>query len=129
MGAGRFERGPAGGSPRLVPKPDGYADYAEQASAAEPSRDQGRHRYSLGRNVFGSRAFGSGTLGSGAFRNGPGYAGRRRGERTLRQRSIRFTITILLIIPLLSLIALWAYAATSTVGGAIAKRNADTVQR
>ncbi len=34
---------------------------------------------------------------------------------------------ILLVIPLVSLVALWAYAASSTVGGALAKRNSDTV--
>ena len=41
-----------------------------------------------------------------------------------RQRSIRSTLSLLLIIPLVSLIALWAYAAANTVGGAIAKRDA-----
>jgi hypothetical protein len=45
--------------------------------------------------------------------------------RPVRQRPIRSTITILLVIPLLSLIALWAYAATSTVGGALARRTSD----
>ena len=33
----------------------------------------------------------------------------------------------MLVIPLISLVALWAYAASSTVGGALAKRSADTV--
>jgi len=60
-----------------------------------------------------------------------GYAGRRRkdrhGDRTARQRSIRSTITVLLVIPLVSLIALWAYAASSTVGGALAKRTSDAI--
>ena len=46
-----------------------------------------------------------------------------------RQRSIRSTITILLVIPLLSLIALWAYAAVSTVGGAIANKNDNTLNQ
>lgn len=49
-----------------------------------------------------------------------GHTARAHGRR---QRPIRFTITILLVIPLVSLVALWAYAASSTVGGAIAKRN------
>jgi signal transduction histidine kinase len=40
-----------------------------------------------------------------------------------RQRSIRSTITLLLIIPLLSLIALWVYAASGTVGPALAKQH------
>ena len=46
-----------------------------------------------------------------------------------RQRPIRSTLTILLVIPLVSLIALWAYAAGSTVGGAIGKRNSDTANK
>ena len=49
--------------------------------------------------------------------------------RAGRQRSIRSTITILLVIPLLSLIALWAYAAVSTVGGAIANQNDNTLNQ
>jgi hypothetical protein len=48
--------------------------------------------------------------------------GTRRHGRAARQRPIRTTITILLVIPLRSLVALWAYAATSTVGGALARR-------
>jgi signal transduction histidine kinase len=50
-------------------------------------------------------------------------------DRTTRQRSIRSTITILLVIPLLSLIALWAYAAVNTVGGAIANKNDETLNQ
>lgn len=110
MGAGRFEHEPADGSLRLVPQPDGYADYVDPGRGADLPRDQARSRHSLGRH---------------ALENRPGHAGRRRGERAPRQRSIRSTITILLVIPLLSLVALWVYAATSTVGGAIAKRDAD----
>ena len=85
------------GVARLVPQSDGYADYVSQP--ASPGPPGGRRR----------------------------YAGRRRGERAARQRSIRTTITILLVIPLLSLTALYIYAATSTVGGAMAERNSTTV--
>src|ERR1700730_18010183 len=46
-----------------------------------------------------------------------------------RQRSIRSTITILLVLPVVSLIALWAYAAASAVGGAVTKLNADTINK
>jgi signal transduction histidine kinase len=46
--------------------------------------------------------------------------------RQARPRSIRFTLTSLMVIPLISLIALWTYAATSTVGGAFAQRAYDT---
>jgi signal transduction histidine kinase len=45
--------------------------------------------------------------------------------RQAQPRSIRFTLTSLMIIPLISLIALWAYAATSTIGGAFAQRAYD----
>jgi signal transduction histidine kinase len=36
---------------------------------------------------------------------------------------------VLLLIPLISLIALWAYAAFGTIGPAIAKRNTDTINK
>lgn len=49
--------------------------------------------------------------------------------RRTRPRSIRSTLTSLMVIPLVSLIALWAYAATSTVGGAVAQRAYDTENR
>jgi hypothetical protein len=52
---------------------------------------------------------------SGAERSLPRPRPQRVG-RTARQRSIRSTITIPLVIPLLSLIALWSSAAVSTVG-------------
>ncbi|HEX3960886.1 MAG TPA: sensor histidine kinase [Trebonia sp.] len=45
--------------------------------------------------------------------------------RQARPRSIRFTLTGLMIIPLVSLTALWAYAASSTIGGAFAQRAYD----
>ena len=50
-------------------------------------------------------------------------------DRQGRQRPIRSTLTVLLVIPLVSLVALWAYAASSTVGGVIAKRHSDTANR
>jgi hypothetical protein len=65
--------------------------------------------------------------GRGIIADWPGYVGRRRCGRGHRQRSIRSTITILLILPLLSLIGLWAYAAEGTVGGAMAERDATIV--
>ncbi len=92
------------GAARLVPRSDGYADYVEHPAVPVPPnvpRGQGQHRYE-----------------------------RSRGGRTAgRQRSIRSTITILLVIPLLSLVGLWVYAATSTVGGALSERNSDAVNR
>ena len=92
------------GAARLVPRPDGYADYVDQSSAPPTlSHGQGQHRY------------------PGPRRGMPG------GKSAARQRSIRSTITILLVLPLLSLIALWVYAATSTVGGALAKQQSDAV--
>jgi signal transduction histidine kinase len=45
--------------------------------------------------------------------------------RRARPRSIRSTLISLMVIPLISLIALWTYAATSTIGGALAQRAYD----
>ncbi|HSZ43664.1 MAG TPA: nitrate- and nitrite sensing domain-containing protein [Trebonia sp.] len=44
-------------------------------------------------------------------------------DRAEGQRSIRSTISLLLIIPLLSLVALYAYSAYSTVGNALARQH------
>jgi predicted regulator of Ras-like GTPase activity (Roadblock/LC7/MglB family) len=63
-------------------------------------RAAGLLRESLGRHVGSAAAF------------------RPRANRT---RSIRSTLGVLLVVPLISLLVLWAYAATSTVGGAIAR--------
>jgi signal transduction histidine kinase len=52
-----------------------------------------------------------------------GHRARRRPTRT---QSIRLTLAGLLIIPLISLVALWGYAASISVGDAIAKQNYDT---
>jgi signal transduction histidine kinase len=112
MGAGGFRRAPAGEPPRLVAQPDGFADYADPFPAADSSRRHGRRHYSLVHGIF---------------TNWPGYVGRRRGARGHRQRSIRSTITVLLVIPLLSLIGLWVYAAEGTVGGAMGERDANIV--
>jgi signal transduction histidine kinase len=99
--------------PRLVPQSDGYADYADQ-SRSEPAGNPTGPQSSAPRH----RKAGRGRV--------PGNGGP---DRTARQRSIRSTITILLVIPLLSLIALWAYAAVSTVGGAIANKNDETLNQ
>jgi signal transduction histidine kinase len=45
--------------------------------------------------------------------------------RRARPRSIRSTLISLMVVPLISLMALWAYAATSTIGGAFAQRAYD----
>ncbi|GAA2601419.1 nitrate- and nitrite sensing domain-containing protein [Actinomadura fulvescens] len=46
-----------------------------------------------------------------------------------RARSIRAEIAVLLLVPLLSLIALWGYAASVTVGDALAQRRYHTLDR
>jgi signal transduction histidine kinase len=114
MGPGRADQEWPTSPPRLVPQSDGYADYVDQSRpgpAGQPTAQQGsppRHR----RKGQRGRVLSVGGAG-----------------RTARQRSIRSTITILLVIPLLSLIALWAYAAVSTVGGAIANQNDNTLNQ
>ena len=45
------------------------------------------------------------------------------------QRSIRSTFLILFAVPLISLVALYAYLASGTAGAAFAKRDADTVNK
>ena len=112
MGPGRADQEPVIVPPRLVPKSDGYAEYIDQPRYGQQPQGPGQHG--------AARALPPGRAAA--------YAGRRRkghGNRGARQRSIRSTIMILLIIPLVSLVALWAYAASSTVGGALAKRNSD----
>jgi signal transduction histidine kinase len=47
--------------------------------------------------------------------------------RTPRPRSIRFTLAALLIIPLLSLVGLWAYAASLTLGNALTDRQYNSL--
>jgi signal transduction histidine kinase len=46
-----------------------------------------------------------------------------------RQRPIRATLTVLLVIPVVALVALWAYAAFTTIGPYIAQRNGNTETR
>src|SRR5580704_13549204 len=104
MGPGRADQEWPTSPPRLVPQSDGYADYVDSAGVRT-----------------GARATRAGHRKVRRGFRGPG--------RAARQRSIRSTITILLVIPLLSLIALWAYAAVSTVGGAIANQDDNTTNQ
>jgi signal transduction histidine kinase len=113
MGPGKADQEWPNSHPRLVPQSDGYADYADQ-SRSEPAGLPTGPQSSAPRH----RKDGRGRV--------PNIG---RPDRTARQRSIRSTITILLVIPLLSLIALWAYAAVSTVGGAIANQNDNTLNQ
>jgi signal transduction histidine kinase len=47
----------------------------------------------------------------------------------IRQRSIQRTLAVLLVIPLISLIGLWAFAAVNTIGTVLAKYHSDAVSR
>jgi signal transduction histidine kinase len=49
--------------------------------------------------------------------------------RPVRQRPIRVTLTVLFLVPLISLMALWGYAAAGTIGSVIGKRNSDTINK
>jgi len=49
--------------------------------------------------------------------------------KSKRRRSIRFSLYSLLIIPMISLVALWAFAAQSTAAEAIHQRNIDTTNK
>src|SRR6202522_3214349 len=132
MGPGRADQEWPTKPPRLVPQSDGYADYVDQSwpgSAGQPAGQRAEQRAGqpMGQQQVAGRRLGRGPDGGKAP-----YAGHRRKERrgrgrgpargfglgsgsgsgsggsgrTARQRSIRSTITILLVIPLLSLIAL-----------------------
>src|ERR1700748_3128517 len=46
-----------------------------------------------------------------------------------RQAPLRPTLTVLLVIPVVALVALWAYAAFTTIGPYIAQRNGNTETR
>src|SRR5580692_12369736 len=129
MGPGRADQEWPTSPPRLVPQSDGYADYVDRSQPGppagpanrQPTGPQGATRKELGRGRERSRA-----AHAGHRKDRRGFAAP---GRAARQRSIRSTITILLVIPLLSLIALWAYAAVSTVGGAIANKNDNTLNQ
>jgi signal transduction histidine kinase len=107
--------------PRLVPQSNGYAAYEDQSQAYGHQR-QDAPQYGSGRRQP-SRAGYAGHRRKG-HGGGPGQQ-----DRTARQRSIRSTLTMLLVLPLVSLIALWVYAASSTLGGALAKRGSDTLNK
>ncbi|MGD0702605.1 MAG: nitrate- and nitrite sensing domain-containing protein [Trebonia sp.] len=128
MGPGRADQEWPTSPPRLVPQSDGYADYIDQSQAGPAGPPAGL--------ANGQQGAAGNALARGLDRSRPAHAGHRKDRRVFRgasrsgrQRSIRSTITILLVIPLLSLIALWAYAAVSTVGGAIANRNDNTLNQ
>src|ERR1700677_4836671 len=132
---------------RLVPGGDGYADYAEE------SRSPGQHRYSKSRSARGQAEAAASHNGNGRGSDGRGSDGRghggshvagsarptesfgavasapRRVSGASRQRSIRSTIAILLIIPLFSLVALYVYSAYSTAGNALARRSENTLNQ
>jgi signal transduction histidine kinase len=139
MGPGRADQEWPTKPPRLVPQSDGYADYVDQPRPGSAGQRAGQQPgQPAGQQHAAARRLGPGQDGGKAP-----YARHRRKDRrshghgfglggsgrTARQRSIRSTITILLVIPLLSLIALWAYAAVSTVGGAIANKNDNTLNQ
>ena len=118
MGPGRADQEWPTSPPRLVPQSDGYADYADQSRPGPAEQPAGQL---VGQPGSAPRHRRKDRRGRPLTVGGEG--------RTTRQRSIRSTITILLVIPLLSLIALWAYAAVSTVGGAIANKNDNTLNQ
>ena len=115
MSPGRLDQEPAHGRARLVAQADGYADYVAQG------RVPGHHRSRRGQQR-GAQASG---LGSGGRPQQPG-AWRSAGPAS-HQRSIRSAISILLIVPLLSLVALYIYSAYATVGEAIARQDETTL--
>ncbi|HEX6454591.1 MAG TPA: nitrate- and nitrite sensing domain-containing protein, partial [Trebonia sp.] len=108
----RVGQEPTREQPRLVAQPDGYADYVEDAGAPG---ERGAH----------------GPAGSGAARESGGLVvgpvSRRHSASAApprrRQRSIRSTLTWLLVIPMLTLIGLLAYSFITTLPEVLANRD------
>jgi signal transduction histidine kinase len=67
--------------------------------------------------------------GGAELARGPGHRHAPLGRPPGRQRPIRVTLTVLLAIPVIALVALWAYAAFTTIGPYIAQRNGNTETR
>jgi signal transduction histidine kinase len=108
----RVGQEPTREQPRLVAQPDGYADYVEDVG------------------LPGERGA-PGPTGSGAARESGGLVvgpvPRRHSASAApprrRQRSIRSTLTWLLVIPMITLIGLLVYSFTTTVPEVLANRN------
>ncbi|HTU76792.1 MAG TPA: nitrate- and nitrite sensing domain-containing protein [Trebonia sp.] len=116
MRSGAVDREPGRGPTRLVPQADGYADYVDPAREESRPAGQGQHRSGT-RHVPGrGQARNSST---GSFRiKGAAPAVARRG-----QRPILITIIWLLILPTITMVALYLYAAIPTIAPAEAKGN------
>jgi Nitrate and nitrite sensing len=97
-----------------TPASQPHHDGPHQDDGPEPVPDQGQHRPSAPPPASSHRH----THDGGASHSRP-----------VRQRPIRVTLTVLFLVPLISLIALWGYAATGTISDAITKRNSDTANK
>jgi len=119
MRSGALDQEPGRGSARLVPQPDGYAEYVEQPREQARPTGPGQHRSSARR-----------TSGQGPTRNIPTGSFRIKGVQPVQrrgQRSIRSTISVLLILPVVTMIGLYVYALSGTIGPAEAKQNSAAV--
>jgi len=105
MSRAEFMRAPASQPHRDAPLP---------GDGPEPFRGPGQHRPPGPPPASGHRRADGGVASHG---------------RPVRQRPIRVTLTVLFLVPLVSLIALWAYAATGTIESAIGKQNSDTANK
>ena len=105
MSRAEFMRAPASQPHRDVPLP---------GDGPEPFRGPGQHRPPGPPPASGRRRADSGEASHG---------------RPVRQRPIRVTLTVLFLVPLVSLIALWGYAATGTIESVIGKQNSNTVNK
>jgi hypothetical protein len=93
--------------PRLVAQPDGYADYVED------TRERG---------AAGPAGSGGQVVGPVPRRHSASAAPPRR-----RQRSIRSTLALLLVIPMITLVGLLAYSFTTTIPEVLANRNNEAI--
>jgi signal transduction histidine kinase len=117
MRSGAVDREPGRGSTRLIPQADGYADYVDPARESSRPPGPGQHRSG------GHRAPGHGpahNISTGSFRiKGASSSAAGRGG----QRPILITIIWLLVLPAVTMVVLYLYAAIPTVGPAEAKGN------
>jgi signal transduction histidine kinase len=128
------EQQPTREQPRLVAQPDGYADYVEDVEAPGQNRSAGnarkaRNARNVGKagNARNGGDAGTGTGGGQVVGPVPQRHAASAQPRRRRQRSIRSTVSLLLIIPLVTLIGLLAYSFATTIPEVLADRSNTTI--
>ena len=111
----RVGQEPTREQPRLVAQPDGYADYVEDVGAPDVPGAGGA-------GSDAARGTGGLVVGPVPRRHSASAAPPRR-----RQRTIRSTLSMLLVIPMITLVGLLVYSLTATIPEVLANRNGTTI--